>query len=79
MIDFYKVRQYTDECNQRLDNISKVYNIDVKYLKRLCQEIGFQTREYTYSEAIDLVSNDLSEGMDINKIILKYNLDKSLI
>jgi nitrate reductase assembly molybdenum cofactor insertion protein NarJ len=57
MIDFYKVRQYTDECNKRLNSMSEIYNTDIKYLKRLCQEIGFQTK-YTYSEAIDLVSDD---------------------
>jgi hypothetical protein len=78
MIDFYKLRQYTDECNQRLNHISELYNIDIKYLKRLCQEIGFQTK-YTYSEAIDLVSNDFSNDLNINQIIIKYNLDKELI
>lgn len=78
-MDFYKLRQYTDECNEKLNIISGLYSIDIKYLKRLCQEIGFQTRKYTYSEAIDLVSNDLSNGLDINKIILKYGLDKDLI
>jgi hypothetical protein len=78
MMDFYKLRQHTDECNQRLNNMSEVYNIDIKYLKRLCQEIGFQTK-YTYSEAIDLSLDDLANGLNINQIIIKYNLDENLI
>ena len=78
MIDFYKVRQYTDDCNKKLTEIVEDHDIDMKYLKRVAQEMGFQTT-YSYSEAINLVSNDLSNGLDINKIILKYGLDKELI
>lgn len=78
-MDFYKIRQYTDACNQKLNGISELHNIDIKYLKRLCQEISFQTNKYNYSEAIDLVSNDLGTGLNLNQIILKYKLDKELI
>lgn len=77
-MDFTKLREYTDNCNKRLNTILETNDIDIKYLKRVCQEIGFQT-QYTYSEAIDIVSNELANGLDINKIILKYNLEQDLI
>ena len=77
-MDFYELRQYKDDWNKRLTKIVEDHDIDMKYLKRVAQEIGFQTT-YSYSEAINLVSNDLQSGLDINKIILKYGLDKELI
>jgi glutathionylspermidine synthase len=77
-MDFKKLREYTKECDMKLDRLSEEYEIDIKYLKRLCQEMGFQT-QYTYYEAIELVACDLFCRLDINKIILKYGLDKGLI
>lgn len=77
-MDFTKLKECTEQWNRELNAISELNNIDMKYLKRVAQEIGFQTK-YSYSEAISLVSNDLANGLDINKIILKYNLDKELI
>lgn len=50
-MDFKKLKEYTDKHNNKIAEMSKLYDIDEKYLKRLCQEIGFQTK-YTYSEAI---------------------------
>jgi uncharacterized protein YihD (DUF1040 family) len=77
-MDFKKLKECTEQWNSELKNISELNNIDMKYLKRIAQEIGFQTK-YSYSEAITIVSNDLQSGLNINQIILKYNLDKELI
>jgi hypothetical protein len=77
-MDFKKLKECTKQWNNELNKISEINNIDMKYLKRVAQEIVFQTT-YSYSEAISLVSNELAEGLDINKIILKYGLDKDLI
>lgn len=77
-MDFKKLRDFTDKHNSEIAEISKLYNIDEKYLKRLCQEIGFQTK-YTYSEAITLVGNLLMSKMTINQIIIRYGIDEELI
>lgn len=77
-MDFKKLKECTEQWNSELKNISEVNNIDMKYLKRVAQEIGFQTK-YSYSDAIILISNDFQNGLNINQIILKYNLDKELI
>jgi hypothetical protein len=77
-MDFKKLKECTEQWNRELNKLSEINNIDMKYLKRVAQEIGFQTK-YSYSEAISLISKDLKDGLDINKIILKYNLDKELI
>jgi hypothetical protein len=77
-MDFNKLRKYTDKHNNEIVEMSELYNIDEKYLKRLCQEIGFQTK-YTYSEAIDLVRNLLMTKMTIDQIIIRYGIDKNLI
>ena len=77
-MDFKKLREYTDKHNTEILKMSKLYNVDEKYLKRLCQEIGFQIH-YTYSDAIILVNNDLENGLNINQIIIKYGIDKELI
>jgi hypothetical protein len=78
MVDFKKLREYTDKHNSEILKMSNLYNVDEKYLKRLCQEIGFQT-QYTYSDAIILVNDDLGNGLNINQIIIKYGLDEELI
>ena len=77
-MDFKKLREYTDKNNAEIVEISELYNIDGKYLKRLCQERGFQT-EYTYSEAITLVRNLLMSKMTINQIIIRYGIDENLL
>lgn len=77
-MDFKKLREFTDKHNTEILKMSKLYDIDEKYLKRLCQEIGFQTK-YTYSEAITLVNSDLGLRLNINQIIIKYGIDKDLI
>lgn len=77
-MDFKKLREFTNKHNTEILKMSKLYDIDEKYLKRLCQEIGFQTK-YTYSEAIILVNSDLGLRLNINQIIIKYGLDKELI
>jgi|GEM_PF-3804743 len=77
-MDFKKLREFTDTHNAEILKMSNLYNVDEKYLKRLCQEIGFQTK-YTYSDAIILVNDDLGNGLNINQIIIKYGLDKELI
>jgi hypothetical protein len=35
--------------------------------------------QYSYSDAVCIIENELALDSDINKIILKYNLDKELI
>lgn len=77
-MDFKKLREFTDKHNAEISKMSKLYNVDEKYLKRLYQEIGFQTK-YTYSDAIILVNNDLGNKLNINQIIIKYGIDKDLI
>ena len=77
-MDFKKLREFTDKHNNEMAEMSKLYNVDDKYLKRLCQEIGFQTK-YTYSEAITLVGNLLMSKMSIDQIIIRYGIDKDLI
>ena len=77
-MDFKKLREFTDIHNAEILKMSNLYNVDEKYLKRLCQEIGFQTK-YTYSDAIILVNDDLGNGLNINQIIIKYGIDKELI
>jgi hypothetical protein len=77
-MDFKKLREYTDKHNSEIAKMCKLYNIEEKYLKRLCQEISFQNK-YTYSEAITLVNDDLWSGLNINQIIIKFEIDKNLI
>jgi hypothetical protein len=69
-------RKYTLDYD--LEKISQEYKIATVHLKRLCENIHDKT-QYSYFEAMCIISEELESGMDINKIILKYNLDKDLI
>jgi hypothetical protein len=61
-----------------LEKLSQVYNIGFIYLKKLCDDMNLKT-QYSYSDAVSIIENELANGLDINKIILKYNLDKDLV
>jgi hypothetical protein len=69
-------KKYT--LSNDLEKISKEYGIGLIYLKKLCDDICNKTI-FSYFESICIISDELSLGLDINKIILKYNLDKELI
>jgi hypothetical protein len=61
-----------------LEELSKEYKVGLIYLKKLCADISLKT-QYSYSETVCIIENELALDPDINKIILKYNLDKELI
>ena len=77
-MDFKIVKELVDIRNAEISRMSEMYNIEQNHLKRLCQEIGFQT-QYSYSEVSSIVANELANGLNFNQIIIKYRLDKSLI
>jgi hypothetical protein len=61
-----------------IKRLSKEFNIDEILLQRLCKDINIKTSN-SYAMTLNIIFTDLSNGLDINKIILKYNLDKDLI
>jgi hypothetical protein len=61
-----------------LEELSKEYKVGLIYLKKLCDDISLKT-QYSYCETVCIIENELALDPDINKIILKYNLDKELI
>lgn len=61
-----------------IKSLSQEFNIGEMYLQKLCKDINTRTSN-SYAMALNVVHTDLSNGLDINKIILKYGLDKELI
>jgi len=61
-----------------LDKLSKEYGIGLIYLKKLCDDMHDKTM-YSYFDSLCIISDELALVLDINKIILKYGLDKDLI
>jgi hypothetical protein len=72
------VEQKKHTLSDMLEGLSKEYEIGLIYLRKLCADISLKT-QFSYSDAICIIENELANGLDINKIILKYNLDKDLI
>jgi hypothetical protein len=61
-----------------IKSLSQEFNISEIYLQKLCKDINTRTSN-SYAMALNIIHTDLSNGLDINKIILKYGLDKDLI
>lgn len=72
-----KQKKYT-LSDMELERLSQIYNIGFIYLKKLCDDMSLKT-QYSYSDTVCIIENELANGLDINKIILKYNLDQNLI
>jgi hypothetical protein len=66
------------ECEEILKKLSISYEIDLINLRRLYDDMARKLK-YSRPTILDLITDDLANGLDINKIILKYNLDKDLI
>jgi hypothetical protein len=69
-------RKYT--LNDDLEKLSQEYKIGLVYLKKLCDDMSVKT-QYSYFDSIYVISTELFNGLNINQIIIKYNLDKELI
>ncbi|NRU52411.1 hypothetical protein [Clostridium beijerinckii] len=61
-----------------IKRLSQEFNIGEIYLQKLCRDLNIKTGN-SYAMALDLVYTELANGLNINQIILKYNLDKELI
>jgi phosphopantetheine adenylyltransferase len=61
-----------------IERMAREYNVNSKGLKKLCDDVN-RTTQYSFYESICVISEDLENGLNINQIILKYNLDKELI
>ena len=74
----YQVNSQLMRYQDIIKMLSQNFNIGEIYLQKLCRDLNIKTGN-SYAMALDLIYNELSTGLDINQIILKYNLDKELI
>jgi len=60
-----------------IKRLSQEFNVGETYLKKLCKDINIKTSN-SYAMVLNLVYTELSNGLNINQIIIKYNLKEQI-
>jgi hypothetical protein len=78
LLECTEVTQQKYKLYDDIEVLSHTYNINIKDLNKLCEDINKRT-QYSFYESICVVSDELATGLNINQIIIKYGLDEELI
>lgn len=62
---------------RKLEELSEKHDVKVEHLERLCSDLLYKGKQDN-TDVLDLVETELESGLDINKIILKYNLEEGV-